>query len=794
MPLSKLASALERVVFGRRPVTIGLFAIVTLLMALSASRLQIDAGFTKLLPLQHEYMRTFVEYRDEFSGADKILVAVMVREGDIFTAEYFDALKQITDEVFFIPGVNRPSVTSIWTPNVRFAEVVEGGIAGGNVVPADFDSSPEALERVRQNILKARILGRLVANDFSGAIVSAELLEIHPTTGERLDYVDVAGQLEEKIRGRFETEGGPFTVHIIGFAKLIGDITRGASRVVLFFAFAFAISALLVYVFTRGLRMALMPLACSVIAVIWELGLLPLFGFGIDPMSILVPFLVFAIGVSHGIQMVSAVRAELFVGAQRLEAARSAFRGALLPGAVALASDAIGFVTILQVDIGIIQEMAITAGIGVAMIILTNLVLLPVLLSYIPYGEAYRDRVRRQNERLAPIWSRLAQVTRPAPALAIIAVSALLLAFGISRSRDIQIGDVQRGSPELRSDSRYNRDAAVITDRFSFGVDLLSVIVETVPEACVAHDKMALIDRFAWHTRNVPGVQLVYDLPSLARIINAGWNEGSLAWRALPRDPSVMAQAILPVDTSSGLLNHDCSVMPVLVFTEDHKAETIDRVVSQVKSFRKRWGTEETRFRLAGGNLGVMAATNEAVSAAQAPILIWVFAAVALLCLITFRSVRGTLCIMIPLGLVSILTYALMSMLDIGLKVFTLPVVALGAGIGVDYGIYVYNRLRTFLGHLMPLEQAYRETLAVTGVAVLVTGCTMAIGVATWIFSPLKFQADMGLLLTFVFFVNMLGATLLLPALARFLLPKKRIGGVKGDESAKSAAVSSRED
>ncbi|MDH3286069.1 MAG: MMPL family transporter, partial [Acidobacteriota bacterium] len=340
----------------------------------------------------------------------------------------------------------------------------------------------------------------------------------------------------------------------------------------------------------------------------------------------------------------------------------------------------------------------------------------------------------------------------------------------------------------------YNRDAAAITDRFSFGVDLLSVIVETVPEACVAHDKMALIDRFAWHTRNVPGVQLVYDLPSLARIINAGWNEGSLAWRALPRDPSVMAQAILPVDTSSGLLNHDCSVMPVLVFTEDHKAETIDRVVSQVKSFRKRWGTEETRFRLAGGNLGVMAATNEAVSAAQAPILIWVFAAVALLCLITFRSVRGTLCIMIPLGLVSILTYALMSMLDIGLKVFTLPVVALGAGIGVDYGIYVYNRLRTFLGHLMPLEQAYRETLAVTGVAVLVTGCTMAIGVATWIFSPLKFQADMGLLLTFVFFVNMLGATLLLPALARFLLPKKRIGGAKVDESAKSAAVSSRED
>ncbi len=792
MPLSKIVFWFERILFAHRAAVVGVFALITVLMGLSASRLEIDAGFTKLLPLEHEYMKTFVEHRDEFSGANKILVAVMAREGDIFTPEYLDTLKLVTDEVFFIPGVSRPSVTSIWTPNVRFAEVVEGGIAGGNVIPSDFEPTTEGIERVRQNILKARIVGRLVANDFSGALVSAELLEVDPTTGDRLDYVDVARQLEEKIRAKFETEEGLVTIHLIGFAKLIGDITEGASRVVLFFLIAFVLSAFLVYVYTRGWRIALMPLACSVVAVIWELGLLPLFGFGIDPMSILVPFLVFAIGVSHGIQMVSAVRAELFVGAHRIDAARSAFRSALLPGVIALASDAIGFVTILQIDIGIIREMAITAGVGVAMIILTNLVLLPVLLSYIPYGENYRERVRRQNLLLGPVWTKLSRITRPLPALSIVVVSTLLLAIGVIRARDIQIGDVQRGSPELRADSRYNRDAAVITDRFAIGVDLLTVIVETVPEACVDYEKMALVDRFAWHARNVPGVQFVYDLPSLARVINSGWNEGSLAWRVLPRDPSVMAQAILPVDTSSGLLNHDCSVLPVLVFTEDHKAETIERVVSMTKSYDEEFGNDEARFRLASGNLGVMAATNEAVQAAQAPILIWVFAAVALLCVVTFRSIRGTLCIMIPLGLVSILTYALMSFLDIGLKVFTLPVVALGAGIGVDYGIYVYNRLRTFLGQLMPLEEAYRETLSVTGVAVLVTGCTMALGVATWVFSPLKFQADMGLLLTFVFFVNMLGATLLLPALARFLLPKKLIQGGTGHDPEATPSVFSR--
>jgi predicted RND superfamily exporter protein len=776
MSLVSVITALERFVFARRPLVIAFFSVVTLLMALSATRLRIDAGFTKLLPLDHEYMQTFIEHREEFSGANKILVAVMARDGDMFTPEFFETLREITDEVFFIPGVSRPSVQSLWTPNTRFAEVVEGGISGGNVIPDDFEPDDEGLARVRENILKARILGRLVANYFSGAIVSAELLEVDPTTGETLDYKSVADALEG-IRQQFETESSPVTVHIIGFAKLVGDIRDGALRVLTFFAIALLISAVLVWTYTRGFRYAVIPLACSIIAVIWQLGLLPLLGFGIDPMSILVPFLVFAIGVSHGIQMVSAVRGELFVGADSLQAARSAFRRLVIPGVVALASDTVGFVTIMLIDIGIIREMAITAGLGVAMIILTNLMLLPVLLSYVRYGEEYNERVRRQTRVLVPIWRRVAGITRPVPAALTVAFSCLLLVFGLWKAGDVEVGDLQQGSPELRADSRYNRDAALITERFSIGVDLLSVIVETVPEACVDHEVMSLIDRFAWHVQNVPGVQSAIHLPALAKIINAGWNEGSPDWRVLPRDRSTMAQAILPIDTSSGLLNHDCSVMPVLFFTTDHKADTIERVIGEIKRFKREERTDGVDFRLASGNVGVMAVTNEAVQSAQAPILVYVFAAVVLLCLLTFRSWRGTLCIMLPLGLVSILTYALMAITDIGLKVFTLPVVALGAGIGVDYGIYVYNRIDGFLDRLMPLEQSYRETLAVTGVAVLVTGGTMAVGVATWIFSPLKFQADMGLLLTFVFFVNMLGATLLLPALARFLMPRDRIRG-----------------
>ncbi|HEY5674843.1 MAG TPA: MMPL family transporter [Malonomonas sp.] len=772
MKFDRLIAGLEKLIFNNRPVILGAFILITLGMAYSVTNLRIDAGFSKLLPLKHEYMQTYVEHQKEFGGANRVLIALMAKQGDIFTPEFFDTLQKATDDVFFIPGVDRAQVTSLFTPNVRFTEVVEDGIAGGNVVPDDFDTSPEGLEKVRKNILKAGILGRLVANDFSGAVISAQLLEIDPSSGEKLDFIKVSRQLEEQIRDRYQSE--LVDVHIIGFAKVIGDIADGAKRVILFFAIAFLITTLLVYLYTRSVIFSLIPVGCSLIAVIWQLGLLPLLGYGIDPMGLLVPFLIFAIGVSHAMQMITADAAEVHAGADNMTAAKSSFRQLLIPGVIALASDTIGFVTIHLIEIRVIQEMAVTASLGVAVIILTNLILIPILLSYVKTGRRYKRRVDEQISVLKPVWRFFELAAEPKSAVIILCVAALLLGFGLWKGSDVKIGDMHRGVPELRADSRYNLDSEVITKHFSIGVDIITVIVETKPDGCIDYDIMTAIDRFGWHMNNVEGVQSIIGLPGIAKVISSGWNEGSLKWRALPRNQSTMVQAVGYVPTSSGLLNSDCSVMPLMIFTKDHKAETIARIVAEVKDYRASQVTENVKFRLATGNVGVMAATNEEVSAAQFPILFYVFAAVLLLCYAEFRSLRSVLCIILPLGLVSLLAYALMSILQIGLKVSTLPVVALGVGVGVDYGIYIFSRLRSYMNEGQSLQQAYLHTLSITGNGVVFTGVTLAIGVATWIFSPLKFQADMGILLTFMFLVNMLGAILLLPALACVLLPRNQ--------------------
>ncbi|MFC3095766.1 RND family transporter [Alteromonas sediminis] len=766
--MTKFTEIAEKAIFSNRPIVILLFALATLFLGYQSSQLKLDAGFEKNIPLNHEYMKTYMKHRENFGGANSILVSVCDKSGNILNQNFFDTLKDVHDQLFFINGVNRSLVVSLFSPSTRFTEIVEGGFAGGPVIPADFDSSrPEALQLVAANIEKAKIVGRQVSNDYSCAMVTAQLLDIDPETGEALDTLSLAAELEEKLRGQYEND--KISIHIIGFAKMIGDVADGAKDVVMFFAIAIAITAVMVYFFSRSLMLTLLPLICSVIAVIWQMGLLTVLGFGLDPMSILVPFLVFAIGVSHGVQMINAVEKRASRGMDAKSASMSAFRTLLVPGGIALLSDTVGFMTLLVIDIGIIRELAITASVGVAVIILTNLLLLPVLMSYLKLNKSDVEDFSEKESDTSTFWKITAGCANKSSALVIVGITIVLFVLGLIQSQQMKIGDLHAGAPALHESSRYNQDVFSITDKYEVTVDYISVLVETSAEACTSHAVMKAIDDFQWKMENVPGVQSTVSLASVAKVVNAGYNEGNVKWQVLPRNQQTLVQAMSRVPTSSGLLNNDCSVMPVILFMEDHKAESIERVVDAVKSYRDEYETDDLKFKLASGPVGVMAATNEAVSAAQDPMMLYVFGAVILLCLLSFRSLRATLSVVIPLYVVSILAQALMTYLQIGLTVSTLPVIALGVGIGVDYGIYILSTMNAKLKEGASVEVAYLAALKERGSAVLFTGITLAIGVSTWVFSSLKFQMDMGILLTFMFVVNMLGAIIVLPAIARLL-------------------------
>jgi predicted RND superfamily exporter protein len=776
-----IAERLEPHVFGHRNLIIAAFALLTVAFgAIAVSGLRLDTNFNKQLPLGHEYIQTYLDHKAEFGGANRLLIALVAHDGNMFTPQFFEALKIATDEVFFIEGVDRSRVQSLWTPNVRYTEVVEGGIQAGDVIPPDFQPDEQGLARVKENILKAGIVGRLVANDFSGAMVSAQLLDADPETGKPVDYIAISKALEAKVRARIEganlqvAVNVPVSVHMIGFAKVVGDVADGAMSVVTFAVVTVLLTLLFVWIYIQSFRIALVPVVSSLVAMVWMLGLLVLLGYGVDPLGILVPFIIFAIGTSHGVQKISAVSDAAMAGADSNGAARRTFRLLFLPAIVALLANLVGFITILLIPVQVIQEMAVTASLGIGVIILTDLILLPVLISYVPITDRYRDRVRRRQHQLKKVWEGLSVIAERGPATVIIVIALLLGVFGVIKGSETPIGDTQAGVPELRPDSRYNRDTELITSKFSIGTDVLNVIVETEANGCIDHRVIDAIDRFAWHMANVSGVRDVVSLAGVSKVVSAGWSEGSLKWRNLPRDQSQLVQAQGYIETSTGLLNRDCSVMPVMLFLADHRAETIERVIAAAKDYRATHPTEGVTYRLATGNVGVMAAQNEEVRAKEFVILGWVFAAVTVMCLINFRSVIGTILVIIPLTLVSILVYAVMAIVGIGLKVNTLPMVALGAGIGVDYGIYLFSRMQEFLHAGHSVRVAYDRALRVTGAAIFFTGITLAVGVGTWAFSPLQFQADVGLMLTFMFLVNMLGAMLLLPALGAWLLPYSR--------------------
>ncbi|KVC77008.1 efflux RND transporter permease subunit [Burkholderia ubonensis] len=767
--LNRLVSRLERGFFGHRAIVLAAIGLFTAAMAAFAVQLRMDAGFEKQMPIGHEYIRTFQKYRNDLLGANRITVVVRARKGPIWTKEGLTRLYKVTQAVTYLPNVDRIGVRSLWTPNAFVNEITDEGfraepIISGTITPDQL--TPEIVTNIRRATTLGGYVGTLVSHDEDSAMITAELNE-RDRAGNVLDYVAFNRLLEQQIRKPFEDAG--YEIQIIGFAKQIGDIADGATAVLGFCGVALLLTALAVYWYCHSVRFTVLLIVCSLTSLVWQFGTLKLLGFGLDPLAVLVPFLVFAIGVSHGVQQVNFIVREISHGHSSYDAARRSFSGLLIPGVLALITAFVSFITLLLIPIPMVRELAITASLGVAYKIVTNLILLPVAASCFNFSKTYADSALKRGERRSAWLRGLARIAQPKYAGVTVAATLAVFALAAWQSRDRVIGTLQPGAPELRADARFNRDATSIAGNYDMGLDWLTVAIESSGKACDNPAVGLYEDDFTAAMRTEPGVVSVQSYSALLRTYNQGYNEDYPKMNVVPIAPENYGAVSVDAGRIKGFMNGDCSMTAVHLFLTDHKATTINRILDDVKQYRASHPFPGIGIRLAAGNAGVLAATNDEVEKSELPMMLYVYAAILILVFLAYRDWRAMLACCVPLSVATFIGYWFMKELQIGLTVATLPVMVLAVGIGVDYAFYIYNRLQVHLAGGQTIVKAIQHAMLEVGVATIFTAITLAIGVATWSFSALKFQADMGKLLAFMFLVNLLMAMTALPALASVL-------------------------
>lgn len=751
----------EKLLFTwRRPLLL-FFALLTLLAAWSAAGLTLRSSFENLLPQDHPYIETFQTYRSALFGADQIVVVLRQRDDGetIWNADFFRAYHDLTQVLFHFPGVDRPTVTSLWTPNTRFYAVSKDGISARDVIPGTVTANAlddETLAEIRHTAIEAGLIKVLVAKDERSALIRAELLQRDYRSGETIDYVTVARQLESQIRAVFETP--QHSVHILGFAPLVGEIAAATHNVLWFFVIATAVTFVMLLHLTRSIRLILLPIFCSGIALTWLFGLLSALGKPLDPLILLAPFVIFAIGVSHGVQQVNRFQRTLSTGKNSEAAARDCFRSLFKPGLLALITDCIGFATLYLMPVPLVRDLALIAAPALLLIIVTGLIVLPLLLAEI-------TNIPKSAPRQLTSWLTMLVTPKRAPWL----IGLFTLAAIVATLEGLQrpVGATRDGVSELAANARYNQDFRLIRGNYSAGLHYLLIVFEAPPNACIDPPIMSALDDLGQSLQRIDGVTAVFSAASFIRAAHRAWNNNDNT-SAMPQTIPELKRALAAVPEDLGWLNRDCSVMTLRIALDSLEATRIERLVAAAEAFTPPDGT---RIRLALGDAGLAAAINQTLDSWEEWLLGIVYFCVLIAIMIAYRNWRILVICGFPLLLTTAYGYGFLSGFEIGLKVTTLPVLILMVGIGVDYAFYLHDRIAYWLSSGMTPVMACQHGIDDAGSAVFHAAAALAAGVIVWVFSPLQLQADMGLLFAFMLFASMITALTLVPALTILMTP-----------------------
>lgn len=756
----------EEWLFANPKIVLGFILAVTVLFAAALPKLRIFSDFSDLLPQNHPYIKVYNRIKENFGGANMIVMAIEVEKGTIFNDATLKLIHEATQGMDSLPSVNHNLVSSLTHRTSRKVYLSQEGSFESDPYydPAKPNHTTAELEQLKKDVIaNPTLYGLLVSPDLKAALIKVQLNE------SEVDYQKTFAELQ-KVREATTQPG--HKVYVTGNPVLTGWVYTYLNQIVTILAYTLALLATLLIVYFRRLYGIALPLLGIALSSIWGLGFMAIMGINLEPLSLPIPFLIAARATSHGVQLVVRYYEELAITHSGKKAARNALDALFRPGSLAIIVDAIGIAVLVLGAAPFNHKLGVAAGFWGFSVIFTVHFMVPLALTILPQPKTMENANQGVRNFLGALMAKTGGTT--SGARTILLLTAIGLLGGSWFIGKVQLGESEPGSPLLHRNHDFNVSTKAINTLFP-GSEELHVIARTDEKGGIKRPEvMAAIERFQAHMLSDPGLGGTKAIPGVVRVVNRLTHNDDPRWMQLPDNAEEVGGLMFAYMASSPIpgalkefVTPEENEADMVFYYKDHQAETIRRIVAVAEQGIKQIESEVPglHIELGGGIIGVTAAGNQALHTDHMIIIPAVMILAFLLVMAYYQSLHAGWLMVLPMLFATLMTYAYMGAANIGISVNTVPVIAVGVGVGIDYAVYFMDRIREEMAATRNIHRAVINAVATTGYAVSFTAATLIAGVVMWIFmSDLRFQSDAAVLLSFMLIVNAIAAMLIVPA------------------------------
>lgn len=771
LPRSWMEAYLRFLLKFRWPV-LAVLTVMTIILSYYAAQMRVYTNFFDLYPPGHPYIQLYQQYRRMFGTANVLVLAIEKKEGDIFNVDTINKINWATLQVLETSGVNPYQLRSLTHPKLKNIRITGAMITAYPIMYPAPPKTPADVKAIKNAVYTNEgVHGFYVSRDNTTALVSAGFWE------EGVDFANLYGRMEH-IKSELEKEG-THRVYIAGFPMLYAWVFSYKNYIFSVIGGTTVIILIMLWFYFRTFTGVWVPLFSGLLSSVWALGFAGFYGFNLDPLVLVVLVLITARALSHSVQSMERYHEEYHRLQDKQEAILSSYISLFSPALVSIASDGLAILTLALAHIPLIQKLAYVSSFWVFTISISVVTLHPIILYIIPPPPHDPKSGTRFSDRLYNAINRaMISISRGNARMAVIASFSIAMVVGMAYSRHLKIGDVSIGKALMYDDHPYNVSYDMVNRKF-VGASQLVILAEG-KEPGVIKDPHILqtLEKFQRHMEQQPLVGGSITVTTMARRLYQMFQEGIPKWAIIPDNPrdvgNIFYQFLntIGADDLDTFLDKNSQNATITIFYKDYNHETVVGSIEKAKEFIENNPVENVEFRLAGGLLGILAAVNEEVEWSYKWNLILVMVTVFILSVLTYASVVGALIVMIPSIVAQPLSEAIMYGMGIDANINSLPVAAVGIGIGIDYGYYVLSRIVEEFEKFGDHDRAIEEALMTTGRAIMFTGTTLTVSVLFWIFFPMKFQSEMAILLTLLLFFHVVGALAFIPGTVSLLRPR----------------------